>query len=334
MTGAVTESPGADSLVTEAVPAGTTGATTEATRLVAPHRLGLLGGLLVAMRPRQWIKQLLVLAAPAAAGVLSHGDALLRTLAGMAIFTAAAAGTYLLNDARDVEVDRLHPRKRDRPLASGAVPLGLGVTVGSALMAAAIGAGFLVHWRLGVVIAVYVAMTLAYSLRLKHVAIVELVIVAFGFVLRAIAGGSAVGVPISQWFVIVASFGSLFMVTGKRYAEATTLADGGVATRAILAEYPLAWLRQVRDVCVGVTLLAYCLFAFEKGSPSSGLGAHMALPWYQLSIIPVTIGLFRYSLLLERGLGAAPEEVVLTDRTLQLAGLCWAALFGLGVAHV
>lgn len=299
-----------------------------------PRRLGVLAGLLASTRPRQWIKQVLVLAAPAAAGVLTHGDALLRTLAGVVIFTAAAAGTYLINDALDVEADRLHPRKRHRPLAAGAVPLRLGVAVGVALMALAIGAGFLLHWRLGVVIAVYVAMTLAYSSWLKHVAIVELVIVALGFVLRAIAGATAVDVPISQWFVIVASFGSLFMVTGKRYAEATTLADGGVATRAILAEYPLAWLRQVRDVCVGVTLLAYCLFAFEKGSPDSALTSGTALPWYQLSIIPVTIGLFRYSLLLERGQGAAPEEVVLHDRTLQVAGLCWVILFALGVQGV
>ena len=300
-----------------------------------PHRdRGLAVSLLAAARPRQWIKQILVLAAPAAAGVLTHGSALVHALAGMAIFTAAAAGTYLINDALDVDADRLHPTKRTRPLAAGAVPVRLAVAVGIALMLAAVGTGTLVHWRLGVVIGVYIAMTIAYSLWLKHVAIVELVIVALGFVLRAIAGATAVDVPISQWFVIVASFGSLFMVTGKRYAEATTLADGGVATRAILAEYPLAWLRQVRDVCVGVTLLAYCLFAFEKGSPTSALTSPMTLPWYQLSIIPVTIGLFRYSLLLERGQGAAPEDVVLHDRTLQIAGVCWAALFGLGVAGV
>jgi decaprenyl-phosphate phosphoribosyltransferase len=292
------------------------------------HQRAVAAGLVAAARPRQWVKQVLLLAAPAAAGVVSARD-VLDTAIGIVTFTAAAAGTYLINDVLDVEADRLHPRKRLRPFASGQVPLRLGWVAGVTLMVLGIAGASILQPRLGGVVAVYVALTLSYSLWLKRVAIIELVVVALGFVLRALAGAEAVNVSISEWFVIVASFGSLFIVAGKRYVEATTLADGGVATRAILSEYPLAWLRQVRDVCVGVTLLAYCLFAFEKGQ-----GVGLTLPWYQLSIVPVTIGLFRYSLQLERGLGEAPEELILHDRTLQLAGVAWAILFALGVGRV
>lgn len=287
-------------------------------------------GLVRAARPKQWVKQVLVLAAPGAAGVLLHGHALWRTAVAAIVFTLAASGTYMINDASDVEADRRHPTKCRRPFASGQVPVRLGWAVGLTLLVAAPLLGWaLATWQLAVTVAVYVALTTAYSRRLKHVAVVELMIVAFGFVLRAIAGAAAVDVPLSQWFVIVASFGSLFMVVGKRYAEATGLEEGGVASRRILAEYPLPFLRQVRDVSISVTLLAYCLFAFDRGSQAA-----LSLPWFQLSIVPVTLGMLRYALLLECGQGGAPEDVVLHDRTLLLSGLAWLAVFLLGVAGV
>ncbi len=291
---------------------------------------GVAAGLLRGTRPKQWVKQALVVAAPAAAGVLDSAQGIGRTAVAGVAFTLAAGGTYLVNDASDVEADRHHPTKRTRPLASGQVPLALGWAVGIGLLVAGPLLGWLAAgWRLGAVLATYVALTLAYSRRLKHVAIVELMVVAAGFVLRALAGAAAVRVPLSEWFVIVASSGALFMVVGKRYAEVTGLDEGGVGSRRILAEYPVAWLRQVRDVTVSVTLLAYCLFAFERGAL-----VHASVPWYQLSIVPVTLGLLRYALLLERGQGGAPEEVVLRDRTLLVSGLVWAVLFGLGVAGV
>jgi len=284
-------------------------------------------GLVRAARPKQWVKQVLVLAAPGAAGVLDQRHALLATAAAALVFTLAAAGTYMVNDASDVEADRHHPTKRYRPFASGQVPVALGWVIGIALIVAAPLLGWaLATWQLGATVGGYVVLTTLYSRRLKHVAVVELMIVAFGFVLRAIAGAAAVAVPLSEWFVIVASFGSLFMVVGKRYAEVVGLEEGGVGSRRILAEYPVSFLRQVRDVCVAVTLLAYCLFAFERGATSS-----LTLPWFQLSIVPVTLGLLRYSLLLEKGQGGAPEDVVLHDRTLLVSGALWCVLFGLGV---
>lgn len=291
-------------------------------------RAGVARGLVRAARPKQWVKQVLVLAAPAAAGVLGSGAAVWHVAVAAATFTLAAAGTYVLNDLSDVEADRRHPTKRHRPFASGAVPLAVGWVAGPAFVVAAPLLGWvLASWRLGLTLGAYVALTTLYSRLLKHVAVVELMVVAFGFVLRAIAGAAAVNAPLSQWFVIVASFGSLFMVVGKRYAEVTGVEEGGVGSRQVLGEYPVAFLRQVRDVCTAVTLLAYCLFAFERGAETT-----LALPWFQLSILPVTLGLLRYALLLEKGQGGAPEDVVLHDRTLLAAGAVWLVLFALGVS--
>lgn len=293
-------------------------------------------GLLRAARPKQWVKNVLVLAAPASAGEIWHGAVAAKTVVAVFAFVLASSGTYLVNDAADVDADRLHPRKRLRPIASGVVPVATARVVGVLLMAVGIAAGgLLTDWRLAVVLGSYVALQLAYSTWLKHVAVVELVCVALGFVLRAIAGGAATRIELSEWFLIVASFGSLFMVIGKRYAEATSLEDGGVTARRILAEYPVTWLRQMRDTCVAVTLLAYCLFAFERASVPGPHQSHRALtlPWYELSIVPVTVGLLRYALQVERGHGGAPEDLVLHDRVLIAAGLVWAVLFGLGVVR-
>jgi decaprenyl-phosphate phosphoribosyltransferase len=303
----------------------------------AELRTGSLAfGLVLAARPKQWVKNVLVLAAPASAGELWHGSVAVKTAVAVVAFVLASSGTYLVNDAADVAADRLHPSKRLRPIASGVVPVATARVVGVALMAVAVAAGgLLTDWRLAVVLGSYVVLQLAYSSWLKHVAVVELVCVALGFVLRAIAGGAATRIELSEWFLIVASFGSLFMVIGKRYAEATGLDDGGVTARRILAEYPVSWLRQMRDTCVAVTLLAYCLFAFERASVPGPHQSHRALtlPWYELSIVPVTVGLLRYALQVERGHGAAPEDLVLRDGVLIAAGLVWAVLFGLGVVR-
>ena len=178
--------------------------------------------LLRTARPRQWVKNVLVAAAPGAAGVLTHGSALWRTAVAFVAFTLAASGTYFLNDSFDVEADRRHPTKRRRPIAAGEVPVRTAQVVGGFLIAAAIGVGFAATWRLSVVIAVYVALTTSYSIWLKHQAVIDLGAVAAGFVLRMIGGAVAVHVPISNWFLIVASFGSLFVVADIKAGETIT----------------------------------------------------------------------------------------------------------------
>ncbi|MDA8393352.1 MAG: decaprenyl-phosphate phosphoribosyltransferase [Actinomycetota bacterium] len=287
----------------------------------------VMAGLVRTMRPRQWVKNVLVLAAPAAAGVLTRTGPLLATAAAFAVFCAVASGLYLANDAFDAEADRQHPKKRNRPVAAGIVPRRLALVTGVVMVAAGIGASFAVAGTgLGLVVGLYAAVTLAYSAWLKHEPVVELAAVASGFVFRAIAGGEAAHVPISHWFLIVTSFGSLFMVTGKRYAEYMELGDERSAHRTSLAGYTKGFLASVRTMAAAVTLTAYCLWAFERASQLPGGAA-----FFELSILPFGLAILRYALLLEQGKGGAPEEVVLGDRRLQAIGAVWALVFALGV---
>ncbi len=293
---------------------------------VAPPPQSLPRALLVEARPKQWIKNLLVFAAPGAAGVIDHLEPFLQTLGAFVCFCLAAAGTYYLNDAADIEADRLHPTKRFRPVAAGEISVPLAQAVGVGLMVAALGLSVTINWHLTVVVACYLVLTTTYSTWLKHQPVVDVVGVAAGFVLRAIAGAAAVHVPISNWFFIVASFGSLFMVVGKRRAESLELGDEAVATRATLGLYSRDYLIQLQTVATSVVLVGYCLWAFEKADISGA-----SVPWFQLSIVPFAVAVFRYALLVDTGHGGAPEEVVLGDRSLKVMILAWGVLFAIGV---
>jgi len=287
---------------------------------------GLPAALLRLARPKQWLKNILVFAAPAAAGILDEGDALEKTAVAFVCFCLAASGTYYLNDALDVVADRAHPTKRNRPVASGVVSVRLAELMAVALLIAPIGLSFVASWRLAVVVASYAALTVAYSTWLKNEAVVDLAAVAAGFVLRTIAGGVAVGVPISQWFLIVAGAGSMFMVTGKRHAEILELGDDAVTHRPSLAHYSLSYLTYVRGVASAIAILAYCLWSFERSALSGNE------VWFQLSAVPFVLGILRYALLLDQGRGGAPEELVLGDRMLQVIGLTWAVAFAMAVS--
>lgn len=277
-------------------------------------------------RPKQWVKNILVFAAPGAAGALDNWPILWRTIVTFIAFCMASSGTYYWNDIHDVAADRLHPKKRLRPIASGAVPLGVAKVVGTVLLLSGIGLAFSVRWQLGLVTLGYVVLTTLYSSALKHVAVVDLVAVAAGFVLRAIAGAVATDVRMSTWFVLCTSFGSLFIVTGKRYAELREYGDHAGAARASLDDYTLGFLRIVLSVSVGATLVTYCIWAFDTKEISGS-----TWPFYELSIVPMVTALLRYTLILEQGHGAAPEEIFMADRTLQVLGVLWAVVFGLGV---
>jgi decaprenyl-phosphate phosphoribosyltransferase len=289
-----------------------------------------MGGLLRLARPKQWAKNVLVFAAPGAAGVLDQRGPLVDALLAFVCFCLAASGTYFLNDARDVEADRAHPTKRTRPVASGQVAVATATGLGVVLLLAGIGIGLAVRAELGLTVAAYALLTTGYSAYLKHVAVVDVVAVAAGFVLRAIGGATATDVPISDWFFIVTSFGSLFMVSGKRGAEARELEDGGVASggvRRSLESYSSSYVAYLRSVASSAMLVAYCLWAFEKAAETDAT----SFPWYQLTIVPFALAVLRYALVLDQGRGSAPEEVVLSDRPLQLIGVAWAALFAVAV---
>ena len=287
---------------------------------------GLAAGLVRTARPRQWSKNVLLFAAPFGAGVITEGGPLARTLLAFVLFCAAASGGYLLNDALDVHADRQHDRKRHRPIAAGDVPVTLAKLLGLALLALAIAGGFaLVNTEFGIALAAYVAITIGYSFWLKHEPVLDLAGVAAGFLIRAIAGGVAAEVWISQWFIIVVGFSSLFIVTGKRSAEYAELGDERGGHRATLDTYSEAFLRFVRGVATAAAITAYCVWAFEKGQGTSGA------IWFELSILPFVLAMLRYALLLEQGQGGAPEEIFLRNRVLQGLGLVWGLLFAAGV---
>jgi decaprenyl-phosphate phosphoribosyltransferase len=319
--------------MTTTSPSGASAATDAAARAGAPAdgaaRSSLASGLIRLARPKQWAKNVLVFAAPAAAGVLDNRGPAIDSLVAFTSFCLAAAGTYYINDARDADADRLHPDKRTRPVASGVVPVGIAYAGGALLIAAAVALAFVANADLAATIAGYVALTTAYSAVLKHVAVVDLVAVAAGFVLRAVAGAAATDVPISEWFFIVTSFGALFMVSGKRGAEASEMGRGAAQFRAVLGAYSESYTAYLRSVTSGAVLVAYCLWAFEKADASIN---PPSVPWYQLTILPFVMALLRYALVLDRGdRGSAPEEIILGDRTLQLIGVAWAIVFGIAV---
>lgn len=294
-----------------------------------PPPLSVARGLLRTARPRQWLKNLLIFAAPGAAGVMTHPSAAIRAVAAFVLFCAASSGTYLINDALDVAADRLHPVKRMRPVAAGVVSMAQAWAVGVGLIVAAVGLSPLLGARTTLVVGIYVAITLAYSLWLKREPVIEMAALTTGFVLRAIVGGVACSVPLSNWFIIVASFGSLFMVGGKRYSEYQSLGQERSEHRVALGEYTLAYLRYVRSVASAVAVTGYCLWAFEKAGPQGHPVAGSI--WFQLSIAPFVTAILRYALILESGGGGAPEDVVIGDRLIQVLGALWMLLFALGV---
>lgn len=289
--------------------------------------MSLAMGLVRTARPVQWSKNVLVFAAPGAAGVLDNAEALGDALVAFVAFCLAASGTYFLNDARDCDADRQHPTKCRRPIAAGVVPLGLAYVMGFGLIIAGVAVGFIPHWQLAVTVLAYVILTTSYSFWLKHVPVVDIVAIAAGFVLRAIGGATATGVPISNWFFIVASFGSLFIVVGKRGGEAGELADDAASIRSTLGVYTTSYLAYLRSVSSGVMLVAYCLWSFEKADLAGASG----FPWYQLSIVPFAIAILRYAMLLDSGQGSTPEDIALHDRPFQIAILCWLVIFGCGI---
>ena len=286
----------------------------------------MLSALVRQSRPKQWLKNVLVFAAPGAAGVLDEGDNLVLALVAFVSFCFAASGIYIWNDLLDVEADRRHPTKRNRPIASGQLSIPVariaGVVFPIIALALAAATG---RWQTVAVIGTYIVITLAYTLHLKHVPVVDVVTVAAGFVLRAAAGAVAVDVPMSNWFVLCITFGSLFIVVGKRYAELNEVGDDA-GTRATLEEYSVGYLRIMLSVSLAGVLISYCVWAFETSAEAAS-----DWPLYELSIVPMLMALMRYLLVLEKGGGAAPEEVFASDRLLQLLGLCWVVVYGLAV---
>lgn len=275
-------------------------------------------GVVKTMRPRQWVKNVLVLAAPFAAGQLFGAEVAIELAIAFVAFSLAASGIYLFNDANDVEADRAHPTKRNRPVAAGIVPPRLALAIGVVLLAGALAISVLASPQLVIVIAVYVAVQLSYCYWLKHQPVLDICIVASGFLLRAIAGGAATGIPLSQWFLLAAGFGSLFMVAGKRYAEMRLAERTGAKIRKSLERYTASYLRFVWALSATILIMTYGLWAFEIrfAQPETSI-------WSVVSIVPFVVAVLRYAVDVDCGNGGEPEDIALGDRVLQVLAVAW-----------
>lgn len=291
----------------------------------------LADGMVKALRPKQWVKNVLVLAAPAAAGAdaLFHGRVLLDVLLAFVVFCMGASSIYLINDARDVEADRAHPTKRFRPIAAGVLPVQLAYVMAAVLIVGAIGLSLLATAgvELALVIAVYIALQLGYCFGWKHMPVIDIALVSSGFMLRTMAGGVAAGIELSQWFLLVAAFGSLFMASGKRYSEILLAESTGAKIRKSLEGYTPTYLRFVWTLAATAVVMSYTLWGFELSSQAEGVAGI----WYQVSMVPFTIAILRYAADVDRGHGGAPDEIALEDRVLQILALLWLACIAMAV---
>jgi decaprenyl-phosphate phosphoribosyltransferase len=281
------------------------------------------GALLRTARPRQWTKNLLVFGAPITGSVLTEGDAAIKASLAFVALCLVASGVYTVNDLVDRTGDRAHPRKRHRPLASGTLSVPVARVAAVLLIAAGLGIALAARPALALVVAGYVALSLSYTLVLRDVVLLDIAAVSGGFLLRAVAGGVAVDVPLSSWFLLVAAFGSLFLVAGKRHADHLQLGDTRGVHRHTLDEYSAEFLKYVQYSASTIAVAAYCLWAFEGPSSSP--------PWSGLSILPFVLAIFRYALLVDGGRGGTPDEVILRDPWLLVFGVAWVFLVAVGV---
>lgn len=280
-----------------------------------------MSAVIAAMRPRQWVKNLLVVGAPLAGGRLLEAGVGVRVLGAFVVFSLASSATYLLNDVVDRERDAAHPRKRSRPVASGRLTVRAASATSLVLASLAI-AGAVVMGPPGLVavIVVYLAGTTLYSMALKHQALYDVVVVATGFLLRAIAGGVATATPVSTWFLVTATSGALFLAAGKRASELAAADVDEAATRPTLSGYSPGYLRFVWTVAATVTVTATAVWGLEVAVGS----ARPAIA--QASVAPLSLAVLRYAWWVDRGEAESPEEVLRRDPSLLVLGGIWGLL--------
>jgi 4-hydroxybenzoate polyprenyltransferase len=273
---------------------------------------------LQSLRPRHWAKNVFVLAALVFAGRLRDPEAVTTALAAFVIFCALSSSVYLLNDVADVEVDRLHPKKRLRPIASGAVPLKLAAGLAVVLAVAALGSAALLDGDFALAAAGYLLLNLAYSFGLKQVVIVDVMLVATGFLLRAWAGALVLDVEMSHWLALCTGLLALFLGFVKRRQEIAGL-EGATVQRPILREYSLPFLDQMISVATASAVLAYALYALSEDVALKLHTRHMGL-----TIPFVLFGIFRYLYLVhQKGEGENPTELVSSDGWMRLNIALW-----------
>ena len=280
----------------------------------------MLTALLKTMRPRQWTKNIFIFAALVFDKQLLNVDAFLRTLAGFALFCLISSSVYIFNDLADVEADRQHPEKKNRPIAAGILPVSVAWIAGIGLVIFTLGLAFLLAPGFEAVLVIYFILNMAYSKWLKHIPIIDVLIIAAGFVLRVHAGVTLIQVErFSPWLYVVMTLLSLFLGFGKRRAELALLAHGAGSHRKVLDGYTLPLLDQYIMIVSGTTIVAYSLYTFSAPNVPENHSMMLTIPF-------VVYTIFRYLYLIEvKHAGGAPEEVLLSDRPFQIAMILWAA---------
>lgn len=276
------------------------------------------------MRIPQWVKNGLLVVAPGASGTLFHRTVLANTILAFVAFCCVASSMYLLNDLHDVESDRLHPTKRYRAIASGDLSTRGALTASALLAVVGLVIPILIHRPAGfyLILGLYIVETLSYIFWLKDAVIIELGLVASGFFLRSYGGAVASHIPVSTWFLIVVTFGALFLVVGKRSAE---LRHVGSTNRAVLAEYTIDFLHSALTLTATVVVTAYCLWAVDTSSTGLSSIKHDLIP-LRLTIVPVVLAILFIIRGAESSDGESPEDLLLKNRTVQILAIIWAGL--------
>jgi 4-hydroxybenzoate polyprenyltransferase len=279
----------------------------------------MLKALLKTMRPRQWTKNIFIFAALVFDKQLLILHAFERTAAGFVLFCLISSAVYIFNDLADIEADREHPEKKNRPIPSGKLPVSIAVTAGVVLVLAALSFGFWLSPDFALVLAVYFLLNLAYSKWLKHVPILDVLVLAAGFVLRVGAGVTIIHVErFSPWLYVVMTLLALYLGFGKRRAELTLLSEDASAHRKVLEGYTIPLLDQYIMIVSGTTIVAYSLYTFSAPNVPANHSMMLTIPF-------VLYAIFRYLYLVQiKHAGGEPEEILLSDRPLQVALLLWA----------
>jgi 4-hydroxybenzoate polyprenyltransferase len=284
----------------------------------------MLKALIQTMRPRQWTKNIFIFASLVFDGKLFQLTDFLRTLAGFGLFCIISSAVYIFNDILDLEADRQHPVKRNRPIASGKLSISMAIVAGIFLTLATLTAAYLLAWQFALVLLVYFAMMLVYSKWLKHIPILDVMILAAGFVLRVHAGTTLIVVDrFSPWLYVIMTLLALYLGFGKRRAELTLLAENADGNsqpggfRKVLDGYTIPLLDQFINIVSGTTIVAYTLYTFFRPDAPPNHSLMLTIPF-------VVFAVFRYLYLIEvMNIGGEPEEILLTDRPFQIALVLW-----------
>ena len=282
----------------------------------------MLLAILKTMRPKQWAKNIFLFVALIFDRKLTHFEALQHTISGVILFSLIASVVYIFNDIADSEADRQHPTKRNRPIAAGKLPLPLAWGIAVAIILICFPLAFLLSPSFAIITLFYFLLNLAYSKWLKHIVLIDIILIASFYVIRVAAGVALVDVErFSPWLYIFTTFLALLIGIGKRRAELSQLAEGANAHRRVLDGYTLSFLDQLITLASGMTIVAYSLYTFSAPNLPENHAMMFTIPFIIYSV-------FRYQYLLQvKDIGGAPEDIVLSDRPIQVA----VALYGFTV---